>query len=263
MNRREQLQEAYEEALFALLMEDVIEDEGKRLLEENHRLQQDPSAAVSDKVNERCVKTIKKAFAKERRREAGKVTYRAFSKLSLVAMLCILLFATAFAASPQLRVATLNLLIEVSDVSTELSFTDGGAEQPHDHETDAPVGVYTFGGYTIPAAPEGLSLTAHSQTRRSLYIQYANDADNAISVKITAMSESSYAVDTEDAQTVEKIEFLGFQGILIEKNDNTQLVWGDTEQNVFVEILGIGFDQEEVLRFASGIQRLDMNQMPE
>ena len=41
MNRRDELRERYEDALFAFLMEDVIETEGKKMLEENERLKQE------------------------------------------------------------------------------------------------------------------------------------------------------------------------------------------------------------------------------
>ena len=79
MNRRQKLQDAYEDALFALLMEDVIEEEGKRLAEENEQLKNDPSAAVPEELHERCVETIHRAFGKgykkEKRRKTGKVIY--------------------------------------------------------------------------------------------------------------------------------------------------------------------------------------------
>lgn len=67
MNRRDELRERYEDALFAFLMEDVIETEGKKMLEENERLKQDPLAAVPEAVDYRCIQTIKRGFAKERR----------------------------------------------------------------------------------------------------------------------------------------------------------------------------------------------------
>jgi len=51
MNRRDELRERYEDALFAFLMEDVIETEGKKMLEENERLKQDPLAAVPEAVD--------------------------------------------------------------------------------------------------------------------------------------------------------------------------------------------------------------------
>ena len=60
MNRRDELRERYEDALFAFLMEDVIETEGKKMLEENERLKQDPLAAVPEAVDYRCIQTIKR-----------------------------------------------------------------------------------------------------------------------------------------------------------------------------------------------------------
>ena len=42
MTRREELQEAYEDAMFALLMDYVAESEGEKALEENRVLQEDP-----------------------------------------------------------------------------------------------------------------------------------------------------------------------------------------------------------------------------
>lgn len=43
MTRREELQEAYEDAMFALLMDYVAESEGEKALEENRVLQEDRS----------------------------------------------------------------------------------------------------------------------------------------------------------------------------------------------------------------------------
>ena len=55
MNRKEQLQEQYEDALFALLMDDMMEEEGRQLLEENERLKQEPSAAVPEEDDQPCL----------------------------------------------------------------------------------------------------------------------------------------------------------------------------------------------------------------
>ena len=54
MNRRDELRERYEDALFAFLMEDVIETEGKKMLEENERLKQDPLAACPECEKRPC-----------------------------------------------------------------------------------------------------------------------------------------------------------------------------------------------------------------
>ena len=44
MTKREQLIEQYEDALFALLMDSVAEEEGKKAIELNERLKADPEA---------------------------------------------------------------------------------------------------------------------------------------------------------------------------------------------------------------------------
>ena len=118
MTRREQLQENVEDAVFALLMEDVAEQEGKRLIEENEQLKHDPSAKVPDDLDKRCRKIIKRSYAKDRRRTVGRTIHNILGNVALAAMVCIMLFVSVFAAVPEIRVMTLNLLIEISDVST-------------------------------------------------------------------------------------------------------------------------------------------------
>lgn len=46
MTKHEKLQEQYEDALFALLMEEFAAEEGKSALEENERLKCDPAFDV-------------------------------------------------------------------------------------------------------------------------------------------------------------------------------------------------------------------------
>lgn len=112
MTRREELQEAYEDAMFALLMDYVAESEGKKALEENRALQKDPNAEVPQEVRRTCLKEINRAFRKKYARSVGRITMKVINKVALVALLGTLLFSTAFAISPEFRVGTLNMLID-------------------------------------------------------------------------------------------------------------------------------------------------------
>ena len=58
MTRHERLLENYEDAYFALLMEDVAQMENARLDRFNTELQNDPHAAVPEELTKRCLKTI-------------------------------------------------------------------------------------------------------------------------------------------------------------------------------------------------------------
>lgn len=61
MDRRQRLIEQYEEALVALLVDHIMEYEGRDLVAINERLKSDPSAAVSDAVNKRIYKQIRQS----------------------------------------------------------------------------------------------------------------------------------------------------------------------------------------------------------
>lgn len=116
MNSKEQAREwdraDCEDALFAQLMDEMMEREGAQLLEENERLMRDPGAAVPEEADRRCVKAIRRSFARARRRRAGAAVFRAFSRMSLVAVICAAVFSAAYAASPGVRAETRSLLLE-------------------------------------------------------------------------------------------------------------------------------------------------------
>lgn len=66
MKTREQLQEEYEDALFALLMYDVAELEGRCTEEENERLLNDPNARVPEALDRKCLQLINRHFMKKK-----------------------------------------------------------------------------------------------------------------------------------------------------------------------------------------------------
>lgn len=66
MKTREQLQEEYEDALFALLMYDVAELEGRRAAEENERLLNDPNARVPEDLDRKCLQLINRHFLRKK-----------------------------------------------------------------------------------------------------------------------------------------------------------------------------------------------------
>lgn len=251
MTRREKLQENFEDALFALLMEEVAEQEGQRLLEENERLKRDPENAVPPEVDWRCLKTIKWAFAKTQRRAAGHTAYRVFRQAAMVAVVGMLLFATAFAAFPEIRVKTLNLLIEVSDVATSMTMEET-SESPEGPNFPAEGNSMTSGGilqgYQIPVVPEGFALVDSRNGKVSSSLRYENEDGAMIIFDIVAAEGTTHNVDTEDAE-VTPITIHGYEGLFIEEDDRITITWGDTDQATFVSVIGnkIGREQAEEL----------------
>lgn len=255
MTRREQLQENVEDAVFALLMEDVAEQEGKRLIEENEQLKHDPSAKIPDDLDRRCRKIIKRSYAKDRRRTVGHTIHHILGNVALAAMVCILLFVSAFAAVPEIRVMTLNLLIEVSDVSTSLRLVgvDNGSTA-QDAGADRTDSVQTLWGYRLPEIPNDYELVYEDSSDWVATLWYSGTNGSLIKFNISKAHEAfSVDVDTEDAE-VKKIRIHGYDGLIIKKGDRIDIIWGDTDQNNFISITCTEIDQDATLRFASDME---------
>ena len=99
MDENERLYERYEDAVFALLMDRVAEENGKKLLLQNEELLADPNAAVPETLRKRCLRTIEKAYRKTRWKAATKKVTRALNRVAFWILVPLLLFGTAFAAS--------------------------------------------------------------------------------------------------------------------------------------------------------------------
>ena len=111
MKSHEKLLEEYEDALFALLMEPVAEQEGAAALEMNEHLKNDPSAAVPEEMTRAGLRTIRREFSKRRGKRVLEIAGRAFGHVAVFLLFSTLCFATVCAAMPEVRVRTLNLKI--------------------------------------------------------------------------------------------------------------------------------------------------------
>lgn len=120
MTEHERLLEEFEDARFALLMEGVARKEGERLEALNEMLQENPEAAVPESVNRRCLETIDRHFARERRRAVLGQTGRALRLAGVVMAISALLFTSALALSEDFREAAMELVRTVTGAYTQL-----------------------------------------------------------------------------------------------------------------------------------------------
>lgn len=241
MDRREELQDRYEDALFALLMDDMAVDEGKKALEENERLKNDPAAEVPEDVDKRCRKTIRRRFTQLRLRAVGQVTGKALCMMAMVLGVASFLFVGAFAASSTVRSTVLNLVVEVFPDSTSFFFTE---EQPPD----------TLRQVTVGWVPEGFALVdeGHDDVRSWSVYQSNNGAF------FQAMYEmgdgSTLNIDTEDIMLSGIVEIGGNEARLYEKEGLIQIIWCTPDKTAFLAIMGEYIDREDMVRIAKSIE---------
>ena len=76
MNNRQQ---AREEALFVLLMEQVARQQDLQARQLGRALEEDPEAALSPALQQRCMQTLRRGFRRRDRQAAGRTTRRVMS----------------------------------------------------------------------------------------------------------------------------------------------------------------------------------------
>lgn len=239
MNRRERLQDQYEDALFALLMDDIATMENKKAEEENERLQNDPSAAVPEDLDRRCMQLIHRHFAKERARAVGRFTAKAMKRVALAAGIAAICFTTAFATSETVRINTLNLMIEVFETNTEFRFTNSSKEV-------APQ-------LKVGWIPDGYSLTDEGSDSLETWYEYQSGGNETFGIRCERTDGLVVGIDTEDAE-VEYIQIKDFQAMLVEKDSKIQLLWATQDNSIFVTIWGTEMEPEDIIHIANELQ---------
>jgi len=252
METNKKLMEQYEDLLFTIMMEQVMETEGMELLEENKRLKQDPEFVIPEHTNQKCFKTIEKAFSRQKRKEIFHSIYRGFQHVSVAVFALMILFTGVYATVPPVRVAALNLLIEVSDVSTALSFGQG--EIP-ESESITPE---QSGTYILGKLPDDLVLVDEDNDSHGTLRRYASENGSSITFEVIFGSANQILrVDTENADSIENIEIDAGNGVLIEKGNQIHVVIGDEEHQVFIDISCLGLIREDVLNLAYGLEYIE------
>lgn len=247
MNRREQIVENCEDAFMALFMADVAEYEGKQYLEENEQLKNDETFVVPSELDRRCLRTIRKAERKKRMRCSGKKAYSIFSKISVAAVIVLALFTSAYAAFPEVRVSTLNLLIEVSDIATK--FTFGGAdgepnviEAPRDTMPEANM---TIAGYKLPISiTSNYHLSDEGSSEFSEWALFSGLGNSVIYIDVQEGEDNAVNINTEDAISVQQLDIGNFKGIIVQQDE--VVVAGVADKNrlnyILITFEGVSFE---------------------
>lgn len=243
MTQKEQLWENYEDAVFAILMDAVAEQEGEKGLQLMEELEHDPSAQVPEEVQKRAEKTIRKAFAAQSRRSARHVGFRMFQRIAVAVMLVILTAVCAFAAFPEMRVNVLNMIEQTFSDHTDFNVTSGDSDE------------YSSATFTIKPAwlPENFSLTDEGENNASVFSMYENGAGGVLFISENKATDLSMAVDTENAEK-QDIKIQDYQAKLIEKDNWRCILFLVPEKNMLVYIDAENVPTEQLMKVAENIQ---------
>lgn len=238
MTRREMLMEQYENALFALLMDEVAESEGRKAIEENERLKERGEPVISDTSRQRCIKTIARKTTQQDVKRYGRAASRVITKVAVVALVAMLLFTTAFASSENFRIKALNFVIDTFDDRTKFSLV--AEDVASTQQTSGPE-IY------VDLILEGFVLVDEGKTDVSVWCQYVAETGATITVLFIDLTDAVWSVDTETAE-MEEFKLNGIDAYMIKDDGVTQILWKlpnypnwlctVTGENIDAEVLG-------------------------
>ena len=214
MTRHERLLENYEDAYFALLMEDVAQMEGARLDQLNMELQNDPHAAVPEGLTKRCLKTINAHFSNMRRSSSLRIVKKAINLAAILIAISTLLFTSAFAISDEFRTATLNLVITANEKYTQLKIKQEDPPQESGNTMVADDNEF-FKNIRLTWLPDGYEYLSGEYDYQAIF---ANDENNWI------------VINRFDGTSTYN------SGLRIVKNGQTHIALANTDKNIFIDI---------------------------
>ena len=239
MTKREQLWEDYDDALFALLMDEVAVSEGRAAAEENDRLAWEESARVPDAADRRCLAAISRQFRRRGLRTAGRAAWAAMKKVPALVALCSCLFVAAFAMSPEVRSSTMRFVMALYPNELVVGYVPADGEDGDLRPGELPLEV----GWV----PDGFELQDEAVDPTMVYYYFTSPDGGYIDITMLLTSGSMGVINTEDA-TVENITVNEMQIKLITEQKGYHVIWSDTERSYLLTIATVGVDREEIIK---------------
>lgn len=245
MKDHKDLLEAYDDALFALLMENVTKQEGKRLLEENRRLREDPASAVPEATIRRGIRAIDHALLRRDLAVFGRGAMKVVNHAAMFVLIVTAFIVTAFAASPQFRADTMNFLLEITERGTSIIFPDTGSGSGSSTSSDELP-------FTVGWMPEGYTLVESVRNGPTAWAVYKNSEGTAIQIDLVLLTGGSLLLDTEDADVV-YTEVNELQAMVISKGNKILIAIIDESREIVLTVDARDVAKTDLLHVAEEI----------
>jgi hypothetical protein len=233
-----------EDALFSLMMEEFMEQQGRELLELNEKLKSEPDDELLTVSKKRCEKVIYRYFKRQkvlRRRKYLKTIGRVLAAATLA---MVLVTATAFAASESFRVYVLNLMIDMTD--SEITFQFG---EYSDSTKDQTLPEENF---VLGWMPEDFEETNRRIDEAEIFYEFTNKEGARIFVREMDGRYSTLTVSCDDAE-VQTIEIGDHAAYLVEYDNICEITWADNDGILLINVCTEGVTPDVTLKIAENL----------
>lgn len=245
MTNRERLEENYEDALFAMWMNDFAQRRGEQFLEENERLQNDPEAAVPEKLQRKNLNLIYRELRRNSQHFAFKRIGKAALHFAAAVAIMAALFGAAYALSPEFRAGTLNVLMQLDEKAASFQLVED--------ESAAPEMPALMPNVTVGWVPEGYSQDPPVHDYLQTTIDCPNADGDLIRVRVQTEAQTNYMFDIEDTDSCTEITIQGVPALLVEKDGVLRIMWADDSSNTYIFVHSASADIDTLTRVAESI----------
>jgi len=241
---------------YEALNEQLKKDPAYQTTEEEDKAMLDFIAREIKKRDEELAKheREKQASITNAQKKPGRRIMSILTKVAVVAILLMLVTATAYATIPSFRVMTLNLLLEASGEATRVGITDRTERSDSKEKLDGNDIVLL--GYSFPGVPEGFNKEEEYIEEDRAWVRYENKQGKTIKYQIYYGIELDIALDTEDAE-VRSILVNENDGLLSIKDNNVRVSWYEEENKAFFIVDTKGFETKDVFRLANEVVKAE------
>lgn len=248
MTQRDQLQEQYEHALFALMMDEAIQKQGQQALDDNKQLKKSNDFTISPKTDKKIKRLISRKLRFHPVGMKGMSIPKILKRAAFASCAVVFLTGTAFAVSPTLREQMLNLLVTVTDISTDFQFSyNGKSEIPGDYT------VSEAEDFTVGWIPDEFIFEKKEITSTSIDYRFYTVKDHWIDIYRETSDTLNFGIDIEDAK-VNYISIHGKSALVSEKEDIIIVTWAEEETATIFCVSGEGVEKKDVIKVAMNIQ---------
>ena len=247
MKTHQELVDSYLDASWALAMEKVALRQGELAEELEERLKQDPEAAVPQHTVKRCRTAIRKAFSPPPVRRVKAV----LGKVVIAAVLCGLLTTVACAISPDFKAFLTRIFYSVTETFISFTLRDPEIEDVVNMQGDT---EQIYNGIRFEWLPEGYEYVDGQETERLRRVEFENDTQDYIWIRVTDADESSAYTYDSIADSPVPVQIGEFEGWLNKKEDGDTLFWVDNQQGTAIFIFSTDLSKEGLLQLARALR---------
>lgn len=243
MDEREKLQERYDDAAFALMMDECAELGGEAFLAEFRAAAEAGDLPEIPADMDRLFRdTIKREFAARERKVRFRQFKRAAARVAVAVFAVIGVLSTLVMTVDAIRLPVMNFLIEYYEKYATINGNDASAKSMEDGGS-----VYLLG-----LLPEGYMITSQNLAPKVQITVYNNEAGDIVQFCVNQTDGSfGYSFDTEDAICSEVI--VGDYKALLIEEEGYQVIWYDEESCTVYNLRATGFDRDAFFKICNSL----------